>query len=62
MQFKTIVAAFATVAAVQAANVSTNGSNGTNGSNTTSTKISTGAAASNALGAGVFAAGVAFLF
>ena len=65
MQFKTIVAAFATVAAVQA-NVSTNGSNGTNGSNTTSTKISTGAAASNALGAGVFgaavAAGVAFLF
>lgn len=68
MQFKTIVAAFATVAAVQAqaANVSTNGSNGTNGSNTTSTNISTGAAASNALGAGVFgaavAAGVAFLF
>lgn len=68
MQFKTIVAAFAIVAAVQAANVSTNGSNGTNGSNTTSTstKISTGAAASNALGAGVFgaavAAGVAFLF
>ncbi|CAI4965489.1 ANL_collapsed_G0013510.mRNA.1.CDS.1 [Saccharomyces cerevisiae] len=66
MQFKTIVAAFATVAAVQAANVSTNGSNGTNGSNTTRTKISTGAAASNALGAGVFgaavAAGVAFLF
>ncbi|CAI6453826.1 CNT_HP2_G0013390.mRNA.1.CDS.1 [Saccharomyces cerevisiae] len=69
MQFKTIVAAFATVAAVQAAKVSTNGSNGTNGTNgshTTSTKISTGAAASNALGAGVFgaavAAGVAFLF
>ncbi|CEP64281.1 uncharacterized protein LALA0_S11e00584g [Lachancea lanzarotensis] len=65
MQFKNIVAAFASVAAVQAAN-QTNGSNGSNASNGTSTKISTGAAATNAMGAGVFgaavAAGVALLF
>ncbi|SCU95505.1 LAFA_0G00738g1_1 [Lachancea sp. 'fantastica'] len=65
MQFKNIVAAFASVAAVQAAN-GTNGSNHTNGSNGTTTKISTGAAATNAMGAGVFgaavAAGVALLF
>ncbi|KAM3161385.1 hypothetical protein ACU8KH_03483 [Lachancea thermotolerans] len=68
MQFKNIVASFAAVAAVQAANVSngTNGTNATNGSNGTTTKVSTGAAATNAMGAGVFgaavAAGVAFLF
>ncbi|CCC68983.1 hypothetical protein NCAS_0B08990 [Naumovozyma castellii] len=69
MQFKTIVAAFATVAAVQAANVSnvsSNATNATNGSKGTTTKISTGAAASNTLSAGIFgaaiAAGVAFLF
>lgn len=65
MQFKNFVAAFASVAVVQAANVS-NGSNGSNGSNSTSSKLSTGAANSNVLNAGVFgaavAAGVAFLF
>lgn len=66
MQFKTIVAALATFAAVQAAN-GTNTTNGTNSTNGTSTtKISTGAANSNTLNAGIFgaavAAGVAFLF
>lgn len=73
MQFKSVVAAFATVAAVQAAantTVVTNGTNGTtngtNGSGRPSSSISTGAAASNTLNAGIFgaavAAGVAFLF
>ncbi|CCD22186.1 uncharacterized protein NDAI_0A00260 [Naumovozyma dairenensis CBS 421] len=72
MQFKTIVAAFATVAAVQAANATnqstnaTNATNGSNGSNGSTTRISTGAASSNTLSAGIFgaavAAGVAFLF
>lgn len=65
MQFKNIVATFATVAAVQAANTS-NTSNHSNHSNDTSSSVSTGAAASNFLGAGAFgaavAAGVAFLF
>ena len=65
MQFKTIVAAFATVAAVQAANAS-NASNATNATNHTHSSISTGPAASNTLNAGIFgaavAAGVAFLF
>ncbi|CCE91569.1 uncharacterized protein TDEL_0C06800 [Torulaspora delbrueckii] len=65
MQFKNIVAAFATVAAAQAANQS-NGSNGSNGSNSSSSSVPTGAANSNVLNAGVFgaavAAGVAFLF
>lgn len=60
MQFRSVVAALASVAAVQAQNTS-NATNGTNG-----TSVSTGAAASNAVGAGVFgvavAAGVAFLF
>lgn len=64
MQFKTIVAAFATVAAVQAAK--DNASNGSNHSNKTSSSLPTGAANSNVLNAGVFgaavAAGVAFLF
>ncbi|QLL31178.1 hypothetical protein HG536_0B00390 [Torulaspora globosa] len=64
MQFKTIVAAFATVAAVQAAK--DNSSNGSNHSNKTSSSLTTGAANSNVLNAGVFgaavAAGVAFLF
>ncbi|QLQ78691.1 hypothetical protein HG537_0B00405 [Torulaspora globosa] len=65
MQFKTIVAAFATVAAVQAAKDS-NSSNGSNHSNKTSSSLPTGAANSNVLNAGMFgaavAAGVAFLF
>ncbi|KAH3667775.1 hypothetical protein WICMUC_005307 [Wickerhamomyces mucosus] len=61
MQFKSVVIALASVAAVQAAN----SSNASNHSNGTTTSVSTGAAASNAMGAGVFgaavAAGVAFL-
>ncbi|KAL3234247.1 hypothetical protein RNJ44_03009 [Nakaseomyces bracarensis] len=76
MQFKNVVAAAIALGVVSAqnstiSNVSnvtngTNGSNGSNHSNVTTTKISTGAANSNALSAGVFgaavAAGVAFLF
>ena len=69
MQFKSVVAALATVAAVQAAGNASNASNatnGTNGSGKGSSSISTGAAASNTLNAGIFgaavAAGVAFLF
>lgn len=68
MQFKTIVAAFATVAAVQAAKTSktSKASNVTNATNGTHSSVSTGAAASNTLHAGIFgaavAAGVAFLF
>ncbi|GMM56624.1 hypothetical protein DAKH74_032400 [Maudiozyma humilis] len=67
MQFKTLVAALASVAAVQAANASNASANATNGTNGThTTKISTGAANSNTMNAGIFgaavAAGVAFLF
>lgn len=65
MQFKNIVAAAIALGVASAANAS-NMSNKSNHSNVTTTKISTGAANSNALSAGVFgaavAAGVAFLF
>ncbi|KAH3684001.1 hypothetical protein WICPIJ_005024 [Wickerhamomyces pijperi] len=53
MQFKSVVVALASVAAVQAAN----SSNSSNNSNKTS--VSVGAAASNAMGAGVVGAAVA---
>lgn len=74
MQFKNVVAAAIALGVVSAQNSTvggsnvtiSNGSNHSNHSNVTSTKISTGAANSNALSAGVFgaavAAGVAFLF
>lgn len=76
MQFKNVVAAAIALGAVSAQNATANRSNATAGgaapanhsnhSNVTTTKVSTGAANSNALSAGVFgaavAAGVAFLF
>lgn len=62
MQFRNVIVALAAVASVQAAN----SSNASNASNSTSTSVSTGAATSNVMGAGVLgaavAAGVAFLF
>lgn len=65
MQFRNVIVALAAVASVQAAN-SSNSSNASNASNSTSTSVSTGAATSNVMGAGVLgaavAAGVAFLF
>ncbi|CCC66587.1 hypothetical protein NCAS_0A00260 [Naumovozyma castellii] len=80
MQFKNIVALLATTAAVAnaqaVANNATAPSNGTtpvvtpnntnNASNGTTSRISTGAAATNTIGAGIFgaaiAAGITFLF